>query len=306
MTLLRRKYLGHEGANELAHHPPLVIHTSLPELGIAPERAETYDDDDDDEHDDDINNDDNVGNDTTRRRPITVGHFLDTNPPPPIVATNVGSVRGRKRPKIKPKDDETSAVAAVAVGTEPLQVRVSATLSAFASASSVILDPYAALRIPPSLLQRNAAWCFDICTATSRSTACFTSSYGRFVRGTGSILYTPGGPAAAHHPRSSSDQQQVTLSSSISSITRRQRPEDRQFDPDWARGCMNLSTELRYFSGMEMSRLMGFPHSFTFPPSIRLKQQWKLVGNSLNVPVAARLIELALRCRSGEWSSSSK
>jgi tRNA (cytosine38-C5)-methyltransferase len=133
------------------------------------------------------------------------------------------------------------------------------------------------LRVPTSILQRNAAWCFDICTTQSRSTACFTSSYGKFVKGTGSVLYTG------------------TLEGTESlSFLNRTKPEDRQFTANWDQG-LNLHQHLRYFSGTEMCRLMGFPSSFAFPPSITLKQQWKLVGNSLNVEVAARLTELALR-----------
>jgi hypothetical protein len=34
---------------------------------------------------------------------------------------------------------------------------------------------------------------------------------------------------------------------------------------------------------------------FCFPPECTLKQQWKLIGNSINVKVAAKICEAALR-----------
>ena len=128
------------------------------------------------------------------------------------------------------------------------------------------------LRIPESILKRNAAWCFDIVTPESRRSACFTSSYGKFVKGSGSVLYT------------GNEGKQFELT----------RPEDRQFDETWAEG-LDLQRDLRYCSGMELARLFGFSDGFSFPQSISLKQQWKLIGNSLNVRVAARLTELGLR-----------
>ena len=70
-------------------------------------------------------------------------------------------------------------------------------------------------------------------------------------------------------------------------------PSEREFEKDWAKD-LDLS-KLRYFSGKEMARLMGFRDSFSFPPSHTVKQQWKLLGNSLNVRVASRLVELGFR-----------
>ena len=133
--------------------------------------------------------------------------------------------------------------------------------------------------VPDKLLERNASWCFDIVTANSQRSACFTSGYGKFVKGTGSVLYT------------GDDQQPVNFTL--------QRPEDRKFEADWAQNL--TSGSLRYLSGLEIARLMGFASSFSFPGSCTPKQQWKLVGNSLNVRLAARLITLGL-CLCGKLS----
>lgn len=130
------------------------------------------------------------------------------------------------------------------------------------------------LRVPAKLLDTPAAWCFDTVTPDDTRSACFTHSYGTFIRGTGSVLYT--GPA--HHY----DRLQL------------QSPQDRVFDASWKEG-LNLEQHLRYFSGREMAKLMGFVDTFSFPDDCGPKQQRKLLGNSLNVRVAARLCELALK-----------
>ena len=78
---------------------------------------------------------------------------------------------------------------------------------------------------------------------------------------------------------------------------------------------------MRYFSGTEVARLMGFPvddieesddndnkkktcqaeeeekegyRKFSFPSEVTMKQQWKLLGNSLNVRVAAAVAEMGI------------
>ena len=131
------------------------------------------------------------------------------------------------------------------------------------------------LRVPEKLLERDASWCFDIVTPQSCRSACFTSGYGKFVRGTGSVLYTG------------------VIEAETASNLALQRPDDRIFDANWMEGMD--AKHLRYFSGTEMARLFGFDDSFRFPPGTTLKQQWKLMGNSLNVRIASRLCQLVLQ-----------
>jgi tRNA (cytosine38-C5)-methyltransferase len=125
------------------------------------------------------------------------------------------------------------------------------------------------LKVPRNVLERPSAWCFDIVTPNSQRSACFTSGYGGYIKGTGSILY---------------DKDDATIQLS--------NPEEREFDRHWMNG-MDVDS-FRYFSGSEMARLMGFDEPFAFPPHLTAKQQWKLLGNSLNVRVASRLVKLAL------------
>ena len=48
--------------------------------------------------------------------------------------------------------------------------------------------------------------------------------------------------------------------------------------------------KLRYFTPREISRLLGFPSSLSFPNNVTVKQQYKVLGNSLNVTVVSLLI----------------
>lgn len=137
------------------------------------------------------------------------------------------------------------------------------------------------LRIPDKMLQSRAAWCFDIVSPEDRRSACFTQSYGKFIRGTGSVLWEP--------PTCNGDDDNACSRFALLP------PEEREFNPDWAEG-LDLKKNLRYFSGMEVARLMGFDDKvLSFPPDCTLKQHWKLLGNSLNVQVASRIVELCIQ-----------
>ena len=138
------------------------------------------------------------------------------------------------------------------------------------------------LMVPEKLIQSDSSWCFDIVTPKDSRSACFTSSYGRFIRGTGSVIYT-----------GSKQFGQLKLLP----------PEERTFDSEWSQG-LDLVDNLRYFSGVEIGRLFGFPmdaivdgnntSTFRFPPDCTERQQWKLLGNSINVHVAAKMAYIGL------------
>ena len=54
------------------------------------------------------------------------------------------------------------------------------------------------------------------------------------------------------------------------------------------------SLQLRFLTPKEISRLMGFPEKFGFPPETTLRQGYKSLGNSLNVWVVAVLLHALL------------
>ncbi|TWU57392.1 DNA cytosine methyltransferase [Rubripirellula reticaptiva] len=58
---------------------------------------------------------------------------------------------------------------------------------------------------------------------------------------------------------------------------------------------LRQSGRLRRFSPLEVSRLMGFSAAFTFPPGYSYRKQWKMLGNSLSIPVVQTLLNGLVR-----------
>jgi len=169
------------------------------------------------------------------------------------------------------------------------------------------------LRIPEKVWSSSSAWCFDVVTPLHHRSACFTHSYAKFVRGTGSILYT--GPMSNDSDEIGNTNRKRDREGKFLVATRfdLEAPEARTFDADWSND-IDWKNDMRYFSGTEIARLMGFPVSkpavrnraahdgidtafrkFSFPSTISVKQQWKLLGNSLNVQVAGTLAEIGIK-----------
>ncbi|XP_057239347.1 tRNA (cytosine(38)-C(5))-methyltransferase isoform X2 [Malurus melanocephalus] len=123
--------------------------------------------------------------------------------------------------------------------------------------------------LPPKSLLRYA-FLLDIVKPTCRRSTCFTKGYGHYVEGTGSVLQTA---------------VDVQLESVFKHID--ELPE--------AEKLMKLSTlKLRYFTPREIANLHGFPSEFGFPEKVTIKQCYRLLGNSLNVHVVAKLISILL------------
>ncbi|KAM0826652.1 hypothetical protein ACQ4PT_068726 [Festuca glaucescens] len=111
--------------------------------------------------------------------------------------------------------------------------------------------------VPLSLIERwgNA---MDIVYPESKRCCCFTKSYYRYVKGTGSLLAT------------SKDHKPVPK-------------ENLEFS------SLN-ELGLRFFSPREVANLHSFPSSFCFPDHISFRQQYAMLGNSLSVAVVAPLL----------------
>jgi tRNA (cytosine38-C5)-methyltransferase len=137
------------------------------------------------------------------------------------------------------------------------------------------------LHLSRASLQKPASWCLDVVGMDSRRTSCFTSAYGKFYKGTGSVLayqITNRGHTDGHH-----------LPFALTP------PDERSFDSDWSNKLLDQGYAIRYFSGDELCRLFGFRRDFQFPAgTTTIKQQWKLIGNSLNVRVASKIVQLGL------------
>lgn len=110
----------------------------------------------------------------------------------------------------------------------------------------------------------------DIVYPDSVKTMCFTKAYTHYAEGTGSVYC----------------------------------PYDKQTLVDTFMGVKDLpisSTDrtdalrklhLRYFTPLEVSRLMSFPQEFSFPEQTTKRQRYRLLGNSINVALVARLIKI--------------
>ncbi|XP_073437981.1 tRNA (cytosine(38)-C(5))-methyltransferase isoform X3 [Dendrobates tinctorius] len=132
---------------------------------------------------------------------------------------------------------------------------------------SVESGPYL---LPPKALLRYAL-ILDIVKPACRRSTCFTKGYGHYVEGTGSIL------------QAATD---VEISSAYESLETLCDEEK----------LAKLSTlKLRYFTPREIANLHGFPAQFDFPDKITTKQRYRLLGNSLNVHIVAKLISLLLK-----------
>ncbi|KAI4871252.1 hypothetical protein NFI96_019772 [Prochilodus magdalenae] len=120
----------------------------------------------------------------------------------------------------------------------------------------------------PSKTLLRYALLMDIVNPNCRRSVCFTKGYGHYVEGTGSVL------------QSSKDVELESVFKSLEVLS----------EEDKLKQLSRL--RLRYFTPREIANLMGFPSCFTFPPNISIKQQYRVLGNSLNVCVVAKLISL--------------
>ena len=112
--------------------------------------------------------------------------------------------------------------------------------------ASALIEPY---RVPAKTINSDAAWCFDVVDATdSIPTACFTRSYGRFNRGTGSVLRVR---------QTANDPDLASLGFS------RTEPDARPFGDTW-----RAALELRYFAPAVAKWVFASFHFVGVPPVV--------------------------------------
>lgn len=111
---------------------------------------------------------------------------------------------------------------------------------------------------------------FDITHANSTNTMCFTKAYTHYAEGTGSI----------YCPVSKNQLEEV-----LSEI----KDETLSSEDKLAKLKM---LKLRYFTPAEVAKLMSFPPKFTFPLDTTNRQRYRVLGNSINVAMVGKLIEL--------------
>ncbi|GER45137.1 DNA (Cytosine-5)-methyltransferase [Striga asiatica] len=120
--------------------------------------------------------------------------------------------------------------------------------------------------VPDSLVERWGS-AMDVVFPESKRCCCFTKSYFRYVKGTGSLLATVQG-------------KMKTETSSLQEL------------------------RLRYFTPREVANLHSFPEEFQFPQHVSLRQRYALLGNSLSVGVVAPLLAYLFTHQSSKFELS--
>ncbi|PIK33552.1 putative tRNA (cytosine(38)-C(5))-methyltransferase-like, partial [Apostichopus japonicus] len=104
----------------------------------------------------------------------------------------------------------------------------------------------------------------DIVRDEDERTCCFTKAYGHYVEGTGSFLQRN------------------------NSLTKQWAFEDRLDSNVTLLRLQQLG--LRYFTPREVANFHCFPKEFSFPSELSRKQQYRVLGNSLNAHVVSVLL----------------
>lgn len=131
------------------------------------------------------------------------------------------------------------------------------------SQAAIKAEEFEQLVLSKDVLSKPWAKGLSIVGEDDRVTFCFTSSYGqRMHKSSGSTFHMtcPRGKRVSR-------------------------------DGDFAE---ELAGKLRLFSPSELLRLFGFPSTFSFPEDMKLRQQWRLIGQSVSVTVVQHLIHAAL------------
>ena len=121
--------------------------------------------------------------------------------------------------------------------------------------------------VSDEILAKPWAKSLPIVSANDTMSHCFTAAYGRVVhRATGALLLTD-----TNHP------------------SVEQHPEliDRS-------DMTKLSGKLRKFTPKELLQIFGYGDGFDFPENVSLEHQYKLIGNSVNVNMIAKVLEVLL------------
>ena len=150
--------------------------------------------------------------------------------------------------------------------------------------------------------------CIDIVTPFSSRCCCFTKSYFKFFKGTGSVIAVNAIPLAKEKQKGEKEHHHHHHHKEEEEEGKREGEGDGSFvDADGlvhihlssipGRGNVEKVQEgileklnLRYFTPREVANLHSFPPHFTFPEDVTIKQRYALLGNSLSVAVVKRLL----------------
>jgi len=185
-----------------------------------------------------------------------------------------------------------------------------------------------------TLLSTSAAWCLDIQAPHTKYTSCFTKSYGRYIKGTGSVLLCVEEGTTDNTEKM--EQEVLAYIHQQNTTNTNDGDQKRQYDSHWWSQVQaqfpDVNIKLRYFTPRELLRLFGFPETFHFailPHPIKtnskdtaftnkhkkarlmadapkeeeeeevaqpvtIRKQYELIGNSINVTVVSHLLAYLL------------
>ena len=135
-------------------------------------------------------------------------------------------------------------------------------------------------------------------TSLPASANCVTKAYGRYAKGTGSLVI---GSAEAVQHLFAAVQRDAEKNAAAAGVEVPANPgggKAGMLGPliaahvhDWPADA----PALRYLTPLEIARLHGFPDQLVFPDHVTRLQRYALLGNSLSVDVVARLLEHLLQ-----------
>lgn len=120
----------------------------------------------------------------------------------------------------------------------------------------------------------------DIVFPCLQKTTCFTKRYGHFMEGAGSIF------------QMSHSIPEMTAASELKDRTLELKNRDQWSDEDYQ---VLSRLRLRYFTPREIANFLCFPATYNFPQDLSKIQLYRTLGNSLNVRVVSKLIQLMVK-----------
>lgn len=120
----------------------------------------------------------------------------------------------------------------------------------------------------------------DIVFPCLQKTTCFTKRYGHFMEGAGSIF------------QMSHSIPEMTAASELKDRTLELKNRDQWSDEDYQ---VLSRLKLRYFTPREIANFLCFPATYHFPQDLSKIQLYRTLGNSLNVRVVSKLIQLMVK-----------
>ena len=176
--------------------------------------------------------------------------------------------KGTNRWGIPPEAHQHEEICKIPPGVDPLQEQVKnrRTLSYYLRDSVQFKQQspelYESLLVPMEVLEQPWATQLGVVSQHETHSHCFTAGYGRLYHAaSGSLLLEDYGAALSENPIDRSD-------------------------------MVAYHGKLRRLAPSELLHLFGFPSTYEFPPRLTsLEQQYKLIGNSINVTVVSMLLK---------------